>query len=101
MRFLVGVMAGFANPWQASLFSFMAFIVGGLIPFLFSIWMPSNVTKMIAIVISTCVALVVFGILGAHFGGSSLVKGGTRVFIGGAIALGISYGIGQIFHVTV
>ena len=41
----------------------------------------------------------IFGLLGAHLGGAPLVRGGLRVLIGGWIALGIAYGVGQLFNV--
>ena len=92
---------GFANPLQASIASAVSFICGGIIPFLCSAWVPSNGGKMIVLAVSTAIALLGFGVLGAKYGGSSLFKGGTRVLIGGLIALAVSFGVGQLFHVQI
>ena len=92
---------GVANPLQAALLSAGSFLCGGIIPFLTSAWVPTVLGKIIVLVVVTCIALLGFGVLGAHLGGSSLVRGGLRVFVGGVLALAVSFGVGQIFHVSV
>ena len=50
--------------------------------------------------VTSALALLAFGVIGAAFGGASVVRGGLRVLIGGALAMGITYGVGRLFHVT-
>ncbi len=48
--------------------------------------------------LTSAAALLVFGIMGAVLGGAGVMKGGTRVLIGGLAAMGITYGFGRIFN---
>eukprot|EP00834_Sanchytrium_tribonematis_P005121 NODE_290_length_10614_cov_1.553590.p5 type:complete len:283 gc:universal NODE_290_length_10614_cov_1.553590:7406-8254(+) len=98
---LDGWGSGLANPIQAAITSAIAFIVGGIVPLLCALWVPSNIGKIIVISIVTCITLIIFGIIGANLGGSSLFKGAFRNFVGGVLALGVSFGVGQIFHVQI
>ena len=41
-----------------------------------------------------------FGLLGAFIGGANVIRGASRVVIGGWIALAIVYGIGKAFNVS-
>jgi hypothetical protein len=45
------------------------------------------------------VGLCLFGFLGAYLGGANVLRGGTRVVVGGWLALGIVYGIGRALNV--
>jgi len=90
-----------ANPLQAAVVSALSFSFGAALPLLSAIFLTSQTYRLIAIALSTTVGLLVFGILGAYLGGASLLKGGMRVILGGWLALGVSYGIGQAFDVGV
>eukprot|EP01097_Dermamoeba_algensis_P010647 TRINITY_DN7946_c0_g1_i1.p1 TRINITY_DN7946_c0_g1~~TRINITY_DN7946_c0_g1_i1.p1 ORF type:complete len:277 (-),score=64.59 TRINITY_DN7946_c0_g1_i1:101-931(-) len=83
-----------ARPFSAAMSSFICFLVSGSIPLLSGIFIR-NRWVMIGVVISVSVVLLILsGILAAHCGGSSLLKGASRVGIGGLIAIGITFGIG-------
>lgn len=90
-----------ANPLQAAVVSALCFSFGAAIPLLSAIFISDQAYRLIAIALSTTAGLLVFGILGAYLGGAGLLKGGMRVILGGWLALGVSYGVGQAFNVEV
>lgn len=49
-------------------------------------------------VLTSAAALAAFGILGAVLGGAGVIKGGSRVLIGGLAAMAITYGFGRAFN---
>ena len=53
--------------------------------------------RIMSLVLATTAGLLSFGCLGAGLGGANLLKGASRVTLGGWIALGITYGIGRAF----
>ncbi|KAH7620775.1 hypothetical protein Ndes2526B_g04697 [Nannochloris sp. 'desiccata'] len=90
-----------ANPLQAAVVSALCFSFGAAIPLLSAIFISDQTYRLIAVALSTTAGLLVFGILGAYLGGAGLLKGGMRVILGGWLALGVSYGVGQAFNVEV
>ncbi len=86
----------FTNPWQAAFASFVAFTVGGLIPFLAVIMAPDKV-KIPVTVIAVIVALVLTGVGSAAIGGASKIRATFRVVVGGLVAMAITYYIGTLF----
>ena len=93
-------MDALANPLQAAVVSALCFSGGAAIPLLSAIFITNPTNRLIAIACSTTFGLLVFGVLGAYLGGAGLFKGGLRVLIGGWLALGVSYGIGEAFNVS-
>jgi VIT1/CCC1 family predicted Fe2+/Mn2+ transporter len=93
-----GCGSGIANPFQAGIISFGAFLLGGSIPFLTSNWILSKSGKIIALVLSTVSSLSFFGGFGAYIGGSSIIKGIIRMTTLGTFALGVSFLIGLAFE---
>lgn len=77
-----------ANPLQAGIVSALCFSGGGLLPLLSSIFIADKIMRLVAVLISTTVGLIAFGILGAWLGGAGITKGGLRVLLGGWAALG-------------
>jgi VIT1/CCC1 family predicted Fe2+/Mn2+ transporter len=53
-----------------------------------------------AITVVTLLLLAVLGALAGWLGGASMVKGALRVLFWGAVALGVTAGIGHLFGVT-
>ena len=89
-----------ANPLQAAMASALAFIVGAGLPLL-AAWL-SPYRYLVPVVASTSLLfLVVLGGLAAHTGGAGLGKGIARVVFWGAIAMGITAGVGKLFGVAV
>jgi VIT1/CCC1 family predicted Fe2+/Mn2+ transporter len=56
--------------------------------------------RLISIVLVSTAGMAGFGVLGAVLGGANVIRGGSRVVIGGWIAMGITYGIGRAFGGT-
>jgi len=88
-----------ANPLQAAVVSALCFSFGAAMPLLAGVFIPNSDLRLMSVAIVTTLGLVIFGVLGAFLGGSSVVRGGVRVLFGGWLALGVSFGIGSAFHV--
>lgn len=84
-----------ARPLQASAASAAAFSIGAIIPIIAAI-VSTTATGAWAITISSLVALAVSGGVGAYVGGGSRGKAALRVFIGGGLAMAITYFIGHL-----
>jgi VIT1/CCC1 family predicted Fe2+/Mn2+ transporter len=83
-----------ANAGQAAIASSLSFAVGACIPLLSAAFIPSHNGRMLACTLSTIAGLIVLGSMGAKLGGATMWRGALRVFIGGVIALGVTYTIG-------
>lgn len=88
------------NPWHAAGSSAAAFLLGGALPVLAILLSPVPVRVWITYVI-VLAALALTGAAGAKIGGGSVRRAATRVLIGGAVGLMITYGIGLLFGATV
>lgn len=84
-----------ANPSQAAIASAVAFSLGALVPILAAV-LSSNTMGGWAITISSLIALAVSGAVGAYVGGGHKVIAATRVFIGGGVAMAVTYLIGHL-----
>ncbi len=82
------------NPWQAAVSSALSFTVGALLP-LFAILLPAAVRIPVTFA-AVLIALAVTGAVSAALGGAPKRNAITRNIIGGALALGITYGIGLL-----
>ena len=80
--------------------SVVAFFIGGLLPFLCAVLVPVPPRVPVTFV-AVLIALGVTGWLGARFGGAPPLRATLRVVIGGAVALGIVFGIGALLGTTV
>mmetsp|Transcript_12068 Transcript_12068/g.30382 ORF Transcript_12068/g.30382 Transcript_12068/m.30382 type:complete len:218 (-) Transcript_12068:1207-1860(-) len=89
-----------SNPWQAAFSSLLAFIVGALFPLLASIPFSNYVVRTAAVAVSSCVGLVIMGVIGSLLGGAKPWRGAVRVLVGGILAMGITFGIGAAFGVA-
>lgn len=85
------------NPWHAALASAISFLLGALIP-LIVILIPPVTLRIPITFISVLVALAITGTTSAKIGGASATQATIRVLIGGALAMGVTFGIGTIFH---
>jgi VIT1/CCC1 family predicted Fe2+/Mn2+ transporter len=85
-----------ARPIQAALASAASFAVGAAMPLLVTVTVP--VPSLIPFVAGTSlVFLALLGGLAAHAGGAGVVVGATRVTFWGALAMGLTAGIGSLF----
>ncbi len=89
-----------ANPWQAAGASALSFTLGALLPLL-AILLPPPQWRVPVTVVAVLLALALTGALSARIGGSSAHLAVTRVVIGGAAGLAITYVIGHLFGAAV
>ncbi len=89
-----------ARPVQAALVSAMSFAVGAGLPLAAMTLTPGG----LRIAITLVAALVALGVLGgwsARLGGAPVVRAVVRVLVGGALAMGITTGIGSLFGAAI
>ena len=89
-----------ARPAQASMVSAASFGLGAVIPVLAAA-LASAGARGAAVATAGLAALAVLGALGARLGGASVLRGTARVGLGGAAAMAITYGIGQLLGTTI
>lgn len=89
-----------ANPIQAALASGAAFTVGGMLPFLVTVFAPLPYMEYFLYGF-TILSLIVLGAIAAKAGGSGIKKAILRIVVWGTIAMGISALVGYMFGVKV
>ncbi|WP_241386870.1 VIT1/CCC1 transporter family protein [Rhodococcus sp. CH91] len=92
--------AELANPWAAALSSAVSFTLGALVPLLVIIAVP-DATRIPVTFVAVLCALAVTGSISAWLGGARHGRAVLRVVVGGAIAMGVTYALGQLFDVAV
>jgi VIT1/CCC1 family predicted Fe2+/Mn2+ transporter len=83
------------NPWQAAVSSAIAFTLGGVVP-LIAILLPPVGIRVPVTFLSALIALVLTGTVSATLGGASKRRAVRRVVLGGALAMLVTYGVGQL-----
>jgi VIT1/CCC1 family predicted Fe2+/Mn2+ transporter len=89
-----------ARPVQAAFTSALSFTVGAAIPVTTAWLAPSAMIAELASA-TALVALVILGGIAAYGGGASVLKGAMRVTFWGALAIGITAGIGKLFGAAI
>ncbi|MBF6440020.1 VIT1/CCC1 transporter family protein [Nocardia cyriacigeorgica] len=87
------------NPWHAAFSSAVAFTVGALLPLL-AILLPPTHLRIPVTFAAVLVALALTGSISARLGGSHRGRAVLRVVLGGALAMAITYGVGQLADVS-
>ena len=87
-----------ARPIQAGIASAIAFTAGGLVPLIGALVDSSN--QVITILLFASIGLVAAGYISAKIAASPLVKTITRIFLGGALGVAITAGIGWLVGLT-
>ena len=87
-----------ANPLQAALASGGSFIVGGVLPFLVTLFLPLKSMEY-SLYILAILFLALLGALAAKTGGSSVIKAVIRVTFWGTIAMVLTALVGHLFGV--
>nr|WP_319528367.1 VIT family protein [Pseudomonas laurentiana] len=88
-----------ARPVQAALASAGTFSVGAALPLLTVLWAPESLL-MYAVAGSSLLFLMLLGVLAGYTGGASVVTAAARVTFWGALAMGLTAGVGVLFGVT-
>ena len=87
--------ADLTNPWEAALSSATAFSIGALLP-LIAILAAPVALRIPVTVAAVLLALVITGAVSARLGGAPKHRAVLRNFIGGGLALAITYVIGHL-----
>ncbi|WP_433522823.1 VIT1/CCC1 transporter family protein [Nocardia pseudovaccinii] len=87
------------NPWTAAASSAVAFTVGALLPLL-AIILPPTTARIPVTFAAVLIALAITGSVSARLGGSNRGRAVVRVVVGGALAMAVTYGIGQLAGVA-
>ena len=88
-----------ANPMQAALASGAAFIIGGLLPFLVTLFLPLDTMEYSLYGFAT-IFLIILGSLSAKMGGYNIGKAIIRITFWGTVAMGLTALVGYIFGVN-
>ncbi|SDC53386.1 VIT1/CCC1 transporter family protein [Rhodococcus tukisamuensis] len=83
------------NPWQAAASSAVSFTLGALLP-LIAVLLTPPTARIPVTVVAVLVALALTGSVSARLGGSDRGRAVARVVLGGALAMAVTYGIGQL-----
>ena len=83
------------SPWQAALSSALSFSVGALLPLIAILTAPIAL-RIPVTVAAVLLALVVTGAVSAGLGGAPKNRAVLRNFVGGGLALAITYAIGHL-----
>lgn len=84
-----------ARPIQAALTSAATFAAGAIMPLMVALLSPANLT-LYTVSGASLVFLAGLGALGARVGGANLPKATVRVAFWGALAMGVTAGIGAL-----
>ncbi|MDI9913851.1 VIT family protein [Rhodococcus sp. IEGM 1379] len=87
------------NPISAALSSAISFTVGALLP-LIAILAPPTGARIPVTFVAVLLALALTGAVSAHLGGADRRRAVVRVVLGGAIAMIITYAVGQLLGVA-
>jgi vacuolar iron transporter family protein len=85
-----------ASPARAAVASAVAFVTGALLP-LVAILLPPVPYRVWVTVGAVLLALAIAGAVSARIGGSSAARAVTRVVVGGAAGLALTWEIGRLF----
>jgi VIT1/CCC1 family predicted Fe2+/Mn2+ transporter len=89
-----------ARPMQAAVSSFVSFAVGALVP-MAAAALGTSSTRAVAVTVATLLGLLALGALGARLGGAPMARASLRVGVGGALALGLTFGVGALVGTAV
>ncbi len=89
-----------ARPLQAALASAVSFVAGAIVPIAAALLAPADRIAWVSSA-TALVTLVLLGGTAAYAGGASLIKGALRVAFWGALAMGLTAGVGKLFGVAV
>lgn len=91
---------GLTNPWHAAAASMVAFTLGAILPLVAILLAPASAKVPITVTV-VLAALAAAGVLGARLGHSDPRTAVTRIVLGGAAGLALTYAIGRLFGTAV
>ncbi|WP_111836550.1 VIT1/CCC1 transporter family protein [Actinomyces bovis] len=90
----------YTNPWHAAMSSAVAFVAGSMLPLLAILLPPASIAIPLTFV-AVLVGLALTGGVSAKLGDAPARPAILRVVVGGALAMGVTWGIGHLIGVTV
>jgi len=87
-----------AKPLQAAIASALSFAAGATVPLVGAL-IGGSTTKVVLIIIFTCLGLLATGGISSRLAGSPLVRTILRVLIGGGLGMAITAGIGSLIRI--
>lgn len=87
------------SPWVAAFASFIAFSFGAFVPVVAYLF-ADGTAALLGSAVASGVVLAIVGMLISLLTGKSAFKSAMRMVIIGALAAGITYGVGSLFQVT-
>ncbi|MED6138656.1 Vacuolar iron transporter 1 [Stylosanthes scabra] len=91
---------GLPNPLQAAAASGFAFSVGAMVPLLAASFISEYKVRLGIVLGSVSLALILFGWLGATLGKAPPCRSCVRVFLGGWLAMAITFGLTKLIGET-
>lgn len=88
------------NPWHAAIASAVAFTIGAVLPMLAVVLAPPA-TRIPVTMVAVVLALALTGSVSARLGQAGRLRAVIRLVLGGALAMGITFGIGALLGATV
>jgi VIT1/CCC1 family predicted Fe2+/Mn2+ transporter len=95
---MVGELA--ARPVQAAMASAASFAAGAALPLLVA-WLTPEASRIVAVLAASLLFLAGLGALAARAGGAPVLASAWRVTFWGALAMGLTAGVGKLFGVAV
>ncbi len=89
-----------ANPLQAAMASGAAFVTGGMMPMLVSIFAPVQSMVLLQYIFAI-IFLVVLGVTSAKTGGTKILQPVLRITFWGTAAMGFTALVGYLFNINV
>ena len=89
-----------AKPVQAALASALTFASGAILPLIVVVVSPASAVVW-AVIAASVLFLAALGAVGAKTGGAPVLKAVARVTFWGVVAMGVTAGIGRLFHTAV
>ncbi|WP_433222063.1 VIT1/CCC1 transporter family protein [Dactylosporangium sp. CS-047395] len=88
------------SPWQAAVASAISFALGAALPLL-AILLPPPGSRIPIAFVAVVLALTVTGAVSARLGSAGVVRAVSRLVAGGALAMAVTFGIGQLVSTLV
>jgi len=85
-----------SSPGIASVSGSCSFGMGAAVPILATAFVPDKTNRIIACIVTTSVGFVVAGVVAAKLSGAPPWKVALRLLMGGALELGVTYGVGVL-----
>lgn len=87
------------SPWAAAAASVVSFVLGAALPMIAAV-LSSGSLRGLVVTAVTLIALACTGFVSAKLAGTSVTRSCTRLTVGGALGLAVTYGLGVLVGVA-